>query len=43
MPIERAVPHEIALLRIEALWSHPEIAPLVFHGSSFRALRPADS
>jgi flavin reductase (DIM6/NTAB) family NADH-FMN oxidoreductase RutF len=31
--------HDIALLQIEALWSYPDVAPLVFHGSSFRQLR----
>ena len=31
--------HDIALLEIEALWSYPDVAPLVFHGSSFRQLR----
>lgn len=31
--------HNIALLRIEALWSYPDVAPLVFHGSTFRQLR----
>jgi flavin reductase (DIM6/NTAB) family NADH-FMN oxidoreductase RutF len=31
--------HIIALLRIEALWSYPDIAPLIFHGSTFRRLR----
>jgi len=35
--------HNIALLRIEALWSYPDVAPLVFHGSTFRQLRaPGD-
>jgi flavin reductase (DIM6/NTAB) family NADH-FMN oxidoreductase RutF len=33
--------HIIALLRIEALWSYPDVAPLVFHGSTFRQLRAA--
>jgi flavin reductase (DIM6/NTAB) family NADH-FMN oxidoreductase RutF len=31
--------HDIALLRIDAVWSYPEVAPLVFHGSAFRQLR----
>ena len=31
--------HDIALLQIEALWSYPDVAPLIFHGSSFRQLR----
>jgi flavin reductase (DIM6/NTAB) family NADH-FMN oxidoreductase RutF len=35
--------HEIALLQIEALWSYPDIAPLVFHGSAFRRLSAPDS
>jgi len=30
--------HHIALLRIETLWSYPDIAPLIFHGSEFRRL-----
>jgi flavin reductase (DIM6/NTAB) family NADH-FMN oxidoreductase RutF len=31
--------HEIALLRIQAIWSFPEVEPLVFHGSRYRQLR----
>jgi flavin reductase (DIM6/NTAB) family NADH-FMN oxidoreductase RutF len=34
--------HNIALLRIEALWSYPDVSPLVFHGSTFRQLRPSE-
>ena len=30
--------HEIALLEIQQLWSYPDVAPLVFHGSAFRRL-----
>jgi flavin reductase (DIM6/NTAB) family NADH-FMN oxidoreductase RutF len=30
--------HQIALLRIHAVQSAPEVAPLVFHGSRFRRL-----
>ncbi len=35
--------HTIALLQIEALWSYPDVAPLIFHGSAFRQLRPSTS
>src|ERR1700753_1766698 len=31
--------HDIALLRLEAVWSDPDVSPLIFHGSSFRQLR----
>jgi len=31
--------HSIALLRLQRYWTYPEVAPLVFHGSRFRALR----
>jgi flavin reductase (DIM6/NTAB) family NADH-FMN oxidoreductase RutF len=30
--------HEIALLEIQQLWTYPDVSPLVFHGSKFRAL-----
>jgi flavin reductase (DIM6/NTAB) family NADH-FMN oxidoreductase RutF len=30
--------HDLVLLRVEALQTHDEIAPLVFHGSRFHAL-----
>lgn len=33
--------HEIVLLRIRQLWAHPDVPPLVFHGSRFRRLRTA--
>jgi flavin reductase (DIM6/NTAB) family NADH-FMN oxidoreductase RutF len=35
--------HEIILLRIQQLWTYPEVSPLVFHGSKFRQLRIADN
>jgi flavin reductase (DIM6/NTAB) family NADH-FMN oxidoreductase RutF len=35
--------HNIALLQIEQLWSYPDVAPLVFHGSAFRRLHPVES
>jgi flavin reductase (DIM6/NTAB) family NADH-FMN oxidoreductase RutF len=30
--------HALALLQLHALWSEPDISPLVFHGSRFRRL-----
>ena len=33
--------HEVVLLRVHALATDPEAAPLVFHGSTFRRLSPA--
>jgi flavin reductase (DIM6/NTAB) family NADH-FMN oxidoreductase RutF len=35
--------HAIALLQIEGLWSYPDVSPLIFHGSTFRQLRSAES
>ncbi|MFT4087701.1 MAG: flavin reductase family protein [Gordonia sp. (in: high G+C Gram-positive bacteria)] len=32
--------HDIVLLRVEHLQSSPDIAPMVFHGSTFRSLAP---
>jgi flavin reductase (DIM6/NTAB) family NADH-FMN oxidoreductase RutF len=32
--------HAIVLLRIESFTVHPDVAPLVFHGSAFKQLRP---
>ncbi len=34
--------HDIVLLRIQQLWTYPDVTPLVFHGSKFRRLRIAD-
>jgi hypothetical protein len=31
----------VVLLRILSLRSYPEVAPMVFHGSAFRSLAPA--
>ncbi|HEX3649271.1 MAG TPA: flavin reductase family protein [Pseudonocardiaceae bacterium] len=42
--LEREIPagdHDIVLLRIEAVWTYPDVAPLVFYGSGFRGLREA--
>jgi flavin reductase (DIM6/NTAB) family NADH-FMN oxidoreductase RutF len=33
--------HDVVLLRILSLRSYPEVAPMVFHGSAFRSLAPA--
>ncbi|MDT3446855.1 MULTISPECIES: flavin reductase family protein [unclassified Pseudofrankia] len=33
--------HDIVVLRIHALQSHPEVAPMVFHASRYRQLGPA--
>jgi flavin reductase (DIM6/NTAB) family NADH-FMN oxidoreductase RutF len=33
--------HAIVVLSIEAFTVHPDVAPLVFHGSMFKQLRPA--
>jgi flavin reductase (DIM6/NTAB) family NADH-FMN oxidoreductase RutF len=30
--------HGIALLKIEQLWTYPDVSPLVFHGSQYRQL-----
>ena len=41
--IEIEVPagdHEIVVLRIQSLEMYPEVAPMVFHGSTFRRLAP---
>ena len=41
--IERVIPagdHDIVLLRVHDLEADPQVAPLVFHGSQFRQLRP---
>lgn len=35
--------HDIALLRVRAMWSFPEVEPLVFHLSGFRGLRAGSS
>jgi flavin reductase (DIM6/NTAB) family NADH-FMN oxidoreductase RutF len=32
--------HNIAILKIVQLWGHPDVSPLVFHGSRFRQLSP---
>ncbi|MBM4791285.1 flavin reductase family protein [Streptomyces sioyaensis] len=34
--------HTIAVLQIHDLWTSPNTAPLVFHGSRFRRLAPTD-
>ena len=34
--------HEVVLLRVHALATDPAAAPLVFHGSTFRRLSPAE-
>jgi flavin reductase (DIM6/NTAB) family NADH-FMN oxidoreductase RutF len=42
--IENEVPagdHHIVVLRIQSLAMYPEVAPMIFHGSSFRKLAPA--
>lgn len=31
--------HQIALLQVEKIWSYPDLAPLIFHGSKFRQLQ----
>lgn len=36
--IVRAGDHDVVLLRVEAMQDHPDVAPLVFHGSGFRTL-----
>lgn len=33
--------HDIVLLRILALQSYPDVAPMIFHGSQFRQLAPS--
>lgn len=41
--VHREVPagdHVMVLLRIEAVWSYPDVDPLVFYGSGFRGLCP---
>jgi flavin reductase (DIM6/NTAB) family NADH-FMN oxidoreductase RutF len=40
--LEREIPagdHEIVLLRVDAVWTYPDVEPLVFYGSGFRGLR----
>lgn len=32
--------HSVSLLRIRSMESHPDVTPLVFHGSKFRHLQP---
>jgi flavin reductase (DIM6/NTAB) family NADH-FMN oxidoreductase RutF len=32
--------HDIVVLRIHSLKTYPEVAPMIFHGSSFRKLAP---
>jgi flavin reductase (DIM6/NTAB) family NADH-FMN oxidoreductase RutF len=39
----RAGDHDVVLLRVHAVASEPAVPPLVFHGSSFRRLSPADA
>ena len=41
--VEQEVPagdHAVVLMRVHGLRASPEVAPLVFHGSTFRALLP---
>ena len=35
--------HDIVVLSVRRVWTYPAVAPLVFHGSAFRALRATDS
>ncbi|GAA2752497.1 flavin reductase family protein [Amnibacterium kyonggiense] len=39
----RAGDHDVVLLRVHAVGSEPAVPPLVFHGSAFRRLSPADA
>jgi flavin reductase (DIM6/NTAB) family NADH-FMN oxidoreductase RutF len=41
--VENEVPagdHNIVVMRIQSLETYPEVAPMIFHGSSFRKLAP---
>jgi flavin reductase (DIM6/NTAB) family NADH-FMN oxidoreductase RutF len=33
--------HDIVLLRIQALQTYPDVAPMIFHGSRYRQLAPS--